>query len=68
MAARAVLDVGCGTGSLLRRARELGHEGRLCGLDPAAAMLAQARTRPDVEWRLGDLSRCPSITSSTSSS
>ncbi|MEU6463957.1 class I SAM-dependent methyltransferase [Streptomyces sp. NPDC046976] len=53
--AGAVLDVGCGTGQLLRRARAEGHRGRLMGLDPAAAMLVQARAaRPDVEWVLGD--------------
>ena len=56
MAARAVLDVGCGTGALLRLARESGHAGRLCGLDPAAGMLNQARPRSDVEWVQGDLS------------
>jgi SAM-dependent methyltransferase len=55
MSAEAVLDVGCGTGALLRRAREAGHAGRLCGLDPADAMLDQARTRSDIEWTLGDL-------------
>jgi SAM-dependent methyltransferase len=55
MSARSVLDVGCGTGQLLCRARAAGHTGRLCGLDPAAAMLDRARTRPDVEWILGDL-------------
>jgi SAM-dependent methyltransferase len=55
MSARAVLDVGCGTGALLRRARESGHTGRLCGLDPAGAMLDQGRTRSDIEWILGDL-------------
>jgi SAM-dependent methyltransferase len=55
MAADRVLDVGCGTGMLLRRARSEGHSGRLCGLDPAAAMLAVARTREDVEWVAGDL-------------
>ncbi|MEU6087864.1 methyltransferase domain-containing protein [Streptomyces sp. NPDC047085] len=55
MAAGSVLDVGCGTGQLLRRARAEGHSGRLMGLDPAAAMLVQARrARPDVEWVLGD--------------
>ena len=56
MSARSVLDVGCGPGSLLHLAREAGHTGRLCGLDPAEAMLNQARRRSDVEWILGDLS------------
>ncbi|MFC8830981.1 class I SAM-dependent methyltransferase [Streptomyces sp. NPDC057137] len=55
--ARSVLDVGCGTGSLLRLARRAGHQGRLCGLDPGVGMLEQARRRPelDIEWILGDL-------------
>lgn len=56
MSAKSVLDVGCGTGELLRSAREAGHTGRLCGLDPASAMLKQARKRPDVEWVHGYLS------------
>lgn len=56
MSANTVLDVGCGTGELLRLAREAGHAGRLCGLDPADAMLEQGRKRRDVEWVLGDLS------------
>ncbi|MFJ9248037.1 class I SAM-dependent methyltransferase [Streptomyces sp. NPDC101776] len=56
MSARAVLDVGCGTGRLLSGARRAGHTGRLMGIDPAAAMLVQARRRePSVEWALGDL-------------
>jgi SAM-dependent methyltransferase len=55
MEADAVLDVGCGTGELLRLAREAGHRGRLCGLDPADAMLEQARVCSDVECYLGDL-------------
>jgi ubiquinone/menaquinone biosynthesis C-methylase UbiE len=55
MSADSVLDVGCGTGELLRLARQAGHTGRLCGLDPADAMLDQARTRSDIEWILGDL-------------
>lgn len=50
-----VLDVGCGTGTLLHRARSAGHRGRLCGLDPSAAMLAQARRHPDIEWVQGTL-------------
>src|SRR3954454_22632638 len=56
MAARAVLDVGCGTGTLLALAREAGHTGRLVGLDPAPGMLAVARRRADIEWVVGDLS------------
>ena len=56
MSAASVLDVGCGTGLLLRRAREIGHRGRLVGLDPADAMLAVARERDDIEWVVGDLS------------
>ena len=55
MAAASVLDVGCGTGALLHEARRAGHAGRLCGLDPAPGMLAQARKRTDIEWSLGDL-------------
>ena len=55
MSASNVLDVGCGTGELLRLARDAGHTGRLCGFDPADAMLQQARKRSDVEWVLGDL-------------
>ncbi|WP_374573627.1 trans-aconitate 2-methyltransferase [Phenylobacterium sp.] len=56
MTAASVLDVGCGTGAMLHEAREAGHAGRLCGLDPAPGMLAQARRRGDIEWVLGDLS------------
>jgi SAM-dependent methyltransferase len=55
MGASSVLDIGCGTGSLLHRAREAGHTGRLCGIDPAGGMLAVARTRTDIEWVEGDV-------------
>jgi SAM-dependent methyltransferase len=54
MSAGRVLDVGCGTGRLLHRARDIGHTGRLCGLDPDPAMLEQARIRTDIEWVLAD--------------
>ncbi|AXG78259.1 class I SAM-dependent methyltransferase [Streptomyces paludis] len=74
MSARSVLDIGCGTGQLLHRARENGHPGRLCGLDPAAGMLEVARKTatatattptstttpsPEIEWIQGDLSTAP---------
>lgn len=55
MSAKSVLDVGCGTGALLHRARDEGHEGRLCGIDPSLGMLEQARKRLDIEWIQGDL-------------
>ncbi|GGU96411.1 methyltransferase [Streptomyces albospinus] len=56
MAAGSVLDVGCGTGTLLHRAREAGHTGRLCGIDPSGPMLARARRRTDlgIAWVSGD--------------
>lgn len=54
MNAKAVLDVGCGTGTLLHRARRDGHDGRLCGLDPDPAMLDQARRRTDIQWVVSD--------------
>jgi SAM-dependent methyltransferase len=50
MATGSVLDVGCGTGTMLACAREHGHRGRLVGLDPDRAMLDRARQRMDVEW------------------
>jgi SAM-dependent methyltransferase len=50
MSAGDVLDVGCGTGTLLKRARRDGHGGRLVGLDPGAGMLAVAREEPSIEW------------------
>jgi ubiquinone/menaquinone biosynthesis C-methylase UbiE len=56
MSAQSVLDVGCGTGALLQAAREAGHTGWLCGLDPADGMLHQARKWSDVDWIFGDLS------------
>ena len=50
MNAHSVLDVGCGTGALLQRAREAGHSGRLCGVDPDDSSLNLARRRTDIEW------------------
>ena len=52
MESPSILDVGCGTGTILARARAAGHSGRLAGVDPDRASLRVARAkRPDVEWR-----------------
>lgn len=54
MAAASVLDVGCGTGTMLACAREHGHRGRLAGIDPDRAVLERARHRDtSVEWAAG---------------
>jgi SAM-dependent methyltransferase len=59
MAAPSVVDVGCGTGSLLHDARGRGHSGRLAGIDPDPEMLDRARRRTDVEWVLGRAADIP---------
>ena len=59
MGADTVLDAGCGTGSLLKRARVQGHRGRLVGLDPAHGMLEIARRRHDIECVHSDLVSAP---------
>lgn|SRR5215216_3300463 len=56
-----VLDVGCGTGVLVREAvRRVGREGQVVGLDLNEGMLAvAARTEPKIEWRQGDAASLP---------
>jgi SAM-dependent methyltransferase len=55
-AAGDVMDIGCGTGTLLNRARVAGHRGRLVGLDPAEGMLRFARRYRGIGWVRGTLS------------
>lgn len=46
--AEAVLDVGCGTGTLAIIARErVGAPGRVAGIDPSAQMIARARQKAE---------------------
>jgi SAM-dependent methyltransferase len=55
LAARSVVDIGCGTGSLAVRLAVLGLQ--VVGLDPAAASLDVARRKPHadrVSWVVGD--------------
>lgn len=56
MGAETVLDVGCGTGAVLCRARQDGHAGALTGVDAAAAMLDVAQGKnSDITWLRGDV-------------
>ena len=60
-----LLDVGCGTGALLRRAAERFPEGELYGVDPAPEMVrvAQESTRANSPMSLRPgLRACPSPT------
>jgi ubiquinone/menaquinone biosynthesis C-methylase UbiE len=54
-----VLDVGCGTGTLLMEvARRVGRAGRVAGIDPAGEQIARARTKAarrnvPIEFQIG---------------
>lgn len=61
-----VVDVGCGTGSALRRLAPRVPEGRLIGVDPTARMVDIARARADddpngrrIEFVEAPAERCP---------
>ncbi len=62
LGATSVLDVGCGTGELAWRLAERGID--VVGVDPAAASLDIARTKPHadrVRWLLGDATTLPRL-------
>ena len=50
----SVLDIGCGSGRLLRKGHEYWPEAELCGVDPAQKMLEIARQlTPEARFYLG---------------
>jgi len=62
LGASSVLDVGCGTGTFALLLAEHGLE--VIGVDPAAASLAVARTKPgseNVRWLLCDAAELPPL-------
>jgi ubiquinone/menaquinone biosynthesis C-methylase UbiE len=54
-----VLDIGSGTGSLLRRLKAGGHTGRLVGLDISAAAVGELAGTPGIEAYEGDAAHLP---------
>jgi SAM-dependent methyltransferase len=64
LAALTIVDVGCGTGNLAVRLAALGLGHTVIGIDPAAASLAVARTKPHadaVTWIEGDATALPHL-------
>ena len=62
LGARRVLDVGCGTGTFALLLADSGRE--VIGVDPAAASLDVARTKPGAErvrWIHGDATELPPV-------
>lgn len=56
----SILDVGCGTGKLLRQAGEAWKEARLFGVDPAEGMVEEARNRvPNATFYTGKAESLP---------
>ena len=61
----AVLDVGCGTGTLVMEvARCVGREGRVAGIDPGAEQIARARSKAarhhvPIEFQIGVIEQLP---------
>ncbi len=59
-APNTVLDVGCGTGRLLRKARKYWPEAQLIGVDPASGMIESARRlTPDAKFYVGQAESLP---------
>ncbi len=55
-----VLDIGCGTGRLLRKVQQRWPEARLIGVDLTEGMIAQARAAmPEGEFQVGPAEKLP---------
>src|SRR5581483_8591423 len=55
-----VLDIGCGSGRLLRKAHDYWPQARHCGVDPAQGMLEVARQlTPEARFSLGAAEALP---------
>ena len=60
-----VLDVGCGTGTLVMKvARRVGRAGRVAGIDPATQQIARARSKAarrhlPIEFQIGVIEQLP---------
>jgi ubiquinone/menaquinone biosynthesis C-methylase UbiE len=55
-----ILDVGCGTGRLLRKAREYWPKAQFIGVDPAVGMIENARRlMPDAKFYVGQAESLP---------
>jgi len=61
----AVLDVGCGTGTLALTAKKrVGNMGRVCGIDPSESLLGGARRKAKragllIDFQLGGIEQLP---------
>ncbi|HTP94815.1 MAG TPA: methyltransferase domain-containing protein [Burkholderiales bacterium] len=53
--ARAIYDLGCGTGSVTRLLRERWPRARVTGVDASPEMLDRAKAIPDIRWEHADL-------------
>ena len=57
-----ILDVGCGTGALVKTIAEVARKGEIVGVDPAQAFIDYARTRfkdPRIVFQVGDAMQLP---------
>jgi ubiquinone/menaquinone biosynthesis C-methylase UbiE len=60
IAPQAILDIGCGTGRLLRKLAKRFPDASLIGVDPAEAMIAEARRRtPGATFYVGQAEDLP---------